>query len=131
MKNIAKAFAQLGLYNKVLVLIVLGAWLLLTLALAQNWRHISQVVAWFNGQFSLGVAISLVQIAILVNIWYKLGGTNASIRHGEKERKNQDRRIHQNRVQIAELRGEVEVLKSIVIVKKEEEGNETENRNLA
>lgn len=132
MKNIAKAFASLGLWNKVLVLLVLGAWLLLTLALAQDWQQVGQVVAWVNGQFSLGVLINLVQIAILVSVWYQVGAsktmvklyqkdTTANFRRVDREQTRQDAESSQVAQRVAKLEGEVEILKEVALNRKENE----------
>lgn len=137
MKNIAKAFASLGLWNKILVLLVLSAWLLLTLALAQDWRQVRQVVAWVNGQFSLGVLINLVQIAILVSVWYQVGAsktmvklyqkdTTANFRRVDREQARQDSESSQTAQRVAKLEGEVDILRELVLNSKE-----NESRNLA
>lgn len=135
MKNIARAFATLGLWNKILVLLVLVAWLLLTLALAQDWRQVRQVVTWVNGQFSLGVLINLVQIAILVSVWYQVGAsktmvklyqkdTTANFRRVDREQARQDSESSQTAQRVAKLEGEVDILRDVVLKRKD---NETRN----
>lgn len=137
MKNIAKAFAMLGLWSKIIVLLVLIAWLLLTLALAQDWKQARQVVAWVNGQFSLGVLVSLIQIAILVNVWYRVGAgttmtrlyqkdTTANFRRVDREQADQDNKANKTSERVAKLEGEVEILKELVLNNKD-----NESRNLA
>lgn len=134
MKNIAKAFATLGLWNKILVLMVLVAWLLLTLALAQHWGRVDEMVSWINKQFTLTVLVSLIQIAILVNVWYRVGAgmvmtklyqkdTTANFRRVDREQARQDTEASHTAQRVAKLEGEVEIIKEILITK----NNETRN----
>lgn len=137
MKNIAKAFASLGLWNKMLVLLVLSAWFLLTLALTQDWRQVRQAVTWVNRQFSLGVLINLVQIAILVSVWYQVGAsktmmrlyqkdTTANFRRVDRERVRQDSESSRIAQRVAKLEGELKIMKEVVF-----NNNKNEARDMA
>lgn len=132
MKDLAKAFGSLSAFNKGFIVVVLGAWLLLTVALVQGWQSTQEAKSWLSGQMSLGVLINLAQITMLVNIWYRLGSTNANMRHYRNdvegkfrvvqiEQNAQDRRENRNREQLAKLRGEMEIIKELL--KNENTGN--------
>jgi len=106
------------------------AWLLLTLALFQNWEDLDQAIKWLNSQLSLAVIVGLLQTSITIAVWYRVGGIDVKMENEkyynkkefervDKEKTSHDRRIHSNHVAVSELRGEVEIIKSILFENKD------------
>lgn len=93
MKSLLKAYGSLPLRVRFCVVLVLLIWGFLTLSLVHRWENVEQVVLYVKKQLDLSAIVGMIQIAVLVSVWYRVGANMVMLKLYQKDTNTNFRRV--------------------------------------